>query len=171
MKTHTFKEQTDAPKKKGTSPMDAALSYLSGRARTVREVERHLDEKQYGEYEVQQVVERLQELGYLDDAAFAKEFIESRLRSKPVSRRKLHEQLMAHEIPRDIVEEALSQIPDEQDQENALAIARKYAAQLGNLDEAEFQMRLNRRLVGRGFSYDDARAAVRAIMEEDDDAR
>ena len=80
--------------------MDAALRYLGYRARTVRELERYLDEQQFGEYEISQVIERLKELGLADDAKFAADFIESRLRTKPVSRRHLQEQLYAHELPR-----------------------------------------------------------------------
>ena len=41
------------------SPMDAALAYLSDRARTIREMEEKLDSLNYGEYEVNQVIERL----------------------------------------------------------------------------------------------------------------
>lgn len=73
--------------------MDAALTYLGFRARTVREVERYLDEKQYGEFEIMQVVDRLTELGLLNDAQYAADFVDSRLRTKPVSRRILREQL------------------------------------------------------------------------------
>lgn len=50
-----------------STPMDAALDYLSDRARTVREVEEKLDSLNYGEYEVNQVISRLIELKYLDD--------------------------------------------------------------------------------------------------------
>ena len=41
--------------------MDAALSYLTGRMRTVREVEEKLDDLQYGEGDVLTTVERLKE--------------------------------------------------------------------------------------------------------------
>ncbi len=87
--------------------MDAALGYLGYRARTVREVERYLDEKQYGEYEIMQVIDRLAELGLVNDTAFAEEFVASRLRTKPVSRRHLRAQLYAHELAREVIDEAL----------------------------------------------------------------
>ena len=76
-------------KEKGVSPMDAALGYLARRGRTVREMELYLDGQNYGEYEVYAAVERLKELGYLDDRRYAEEFVRSRLATKPVSRRKL----------------------------------------------------------------------------------
>ena len=41
--------------------MDAALSYLTTRMRTVREVEEKLDDLQYGEGDILTTVERLKE--------------------------------------------------------------------------------------------------------------
>ena len=65
------------------SPMDAALSYLTARMRTVREVEERLDDLQYGEGDILTTVNRLQELNLLNDAEYAREFVRTRLASKP----------------------------------------------------------------------------------------
>lgn len=81
-----------------SSPMDAALDYISDRARTVREVEEKLDSLNYGEYEVNQVISRLIELKYLDDEKYAADFIAIRLATKPISRKKLWMQLYAHKL-------------------------------------------------------------------------
>jgi regulatory protein len=79
--------------------MDAALSFLTARMRTVREVEEKLDELQYGEADVFSTVERLKELNLLNDEAYAREFVRSRLATKPVSRQKLYLDLRAHRVP------------------------------------------------------------------------
>ena len=97
----------------GRTPMDAALRYLGGRARTVREVERHLDASEYGEVEVYETVERLKELGLLNDLAFAAEFVRTRLATKPISRAHLREQLLAHETELEAIEQALLQVDEE----------------------------------------------------------
>ena len=55
--------------------MDAALSFLTTRMRTVREVEDKLDDLQYGEADVLATVERLKELSLLNDEAYAQEFV------------------------------------------------------------------------------------------------
>ena len=59
--------------------MDAAFQFLTTKARTVREMEEHLDSMNYGEYEVYQAVERLKELEYLNDEKYAADFVETRL--------------------------------------------------------------------------------------------
>jgi len=160
------RKQQKERKPRGKTPMDAALGYLGFRARTVREVERYLDEKQYGEYEVMQVVDRLIELGLLNDAKFASEFIASRLRTKPMSRRHLREQLRAHELPRDIIDDAISEITDEQELDSAVASAQKYREQYASLEEHECSQRVTRRLLSRGFSYGTVRMAMERLSME-----
>lgn len=160
MQTHPFPENPRAAKEQPRTPMDTALRFLAARPRTVREMERHLDERQFGEYEAQQVVDRLLELSYLDDAAYAAEFVRTRLNTKPVSRGKLREQMLAHELPPEVVDRALQAVGDEAELENAVSVARKYAKQVERLEEPERRQRLIRRLTGRGFSYEVSRRAA-----------
>lgn len=144
----------------GRTPMDSAMRFLGARARTVREVERHLDACEYGEVEVYETVERLKELGLLNDAAYAEEFVRTRLATKPVSREHLRRQLMQHETDMDAVEQALTQVDEDAQTRSAAAIAEKYARQYARLPEEERNEMVLRRLLSRGYSYDEARAAL-----------
>ncbi|MDR0841114.1 MAG: RecX family transcriptional regulator [Christensenellaceae bacterium] len=153
-----------AKKQKGTSPMDAALAYLTSRPRTVREVELHLDAKQYGEYEVYDCVERLKELGYLNDAAYAADFIQTRLNTKPVSRRKLREQLYNHKLEKSAIETALELVTEETENQNAVQIAQKYWRQLEALPDDERKQRVVRRLMARGYDFEGIRRGVETVL-------
>ena len=150
----------------GRTPMDAALRFLGARARTVREVERHLDSCEYGEVEVYETVERLKELGLLDDTAFAREFVRTRLATKPISRAHLREQLLSHETEQEAIDVALSEIDEETQQRTATATAEKYARQYARLSPEERDEMVIRRLLARGYSYDEARAALRDAVQE-----
>lgn len=152
-----------------SSPMDAALDYLSDRARTVREVEEKLDSLNYGEYEVNQVISRLIELKYLDDEKYAADFIATRLTTKPISRKKLWTQLYAHKLSKDVINAALEAVTPETEQENALAVAKKFDAQFASLEEHERKQRVTCRLMGRGFGYDAAKCALETIFDNADD--
>src|SRR5512136_1705988 len=74
--------------------LDAAARLLEARPRSVEEVRRRLTRLGYRAPLVDEVVERLVELRYLDDEAFARAWVESRDRSKPrgehALRRELH---------------------------------------------------------------------------------
>lgn len=158
------KNEIKTPKK--GSPMDAALSFLGYRARTVREVERHLDEKQFGEVEIYEAVEKLKDYGYLDDDRYASDFVSSHLKMKPVSRRKLMMDLNAHELPKEVIEEALSVITDEVEEENAYQVALKYYDSYSELEPYERKTILSRRIVSRGFDFGTARTAIERIERE-----
>ncbi|MDO4573258.1 MAG: RecX family transcriptional regulator [Clostridia bacterium] len=160
---HSF-DTRERPKARAGSPMDAALKFLSYRARTAREVERHLDERQFGEVEIYETVERLKELGLIDDRAFAEEFIRTRLAAKPLSRRRLYEQLLSHELERETIEAALACVDEAREADNARAVADKYMRQLAALPEEERRRRVRQRLLSRGYSFEDADAALEAAL-------
>lgn len=144
--------------------MDVALRFLGYRARSVRETERYLDERQYGEFEVQQVIDRLMELNLLNDRSFADDFIRTRLQTKPVSRRHLYEQLYQHELPNEVIEEALQKVTDEMEADNARQVAAKYFEQIDIEDPFEKQQRVLQRLAARGFDFDTAKSALQIVM-------
>ena len=149
-------------KKRGKAPMDLALRYLDFKPRTVREMEDYLDSQQYGEFEVSQVVERLKELGYLDDEKYAAEFVRSRLASKAVSRRKLKQQLYAHSLPKEVIEEAVREVPDETEADNAAAVAEKFRRQYEALPQREREEKIAQRLLSRGYDT----ALIRAYIQD-----
>ena len=150
------------------SPMDAALSYLSARMRTVREVEDKLDDLQYGEGDILVTVERLKELNLLNDEEYAREFVRSRLASKPVSRQKLYLDLKNHKVPEELIQTVLNELPEETEAYNAREVAIKYWRQMSAIEEPIRRERVLRRLMSRGFSTEASLAAIRQAAEEAD---
>jgi len=163
------KMQTAAPKRSkksgGTSPMDAALSFLGYCARTVRETERYLDTQEYGEVEIYETVERLKDLGLLGDAAYCQSFVESRLRAKPVSRKHLREQLRMHEADSAAVDTALAEISDETELDNAVSVGEKYMRKYAACEGEERAKRVFQRLYACGFESDTIRTAMDRLLE------
>lgn len=149
-----------------SSAYDTALRFLTPKARTVREVELKLDEGSYSEGEIMQTVERLIEAGLLNDEKYARDFIESRLSTKPVSRFRLSEQLKAHHIPSDIIEAALSELESGAELENAKQVAKKFLRQFENTPEEERLRRVYTRLQTRGYSHETIMRAIREASEE-----
>ena len=148
--------------------MDAALSYLSARMRTVREVEDKLDELQYGEGDILVTVERLKELNLLNDEEYAREFVRSRLATKPVSRQKLYLDLKNHKVPEAWIQTVLNELPEETEADNAREVAIKYWRQMSAIEEPIRRERVLHRLMSRGFSTEASLAAIRQAAEEAD---
>ena len=72
---------------KPLSPMEYAMKYLTAKDRTVSEMQTYLDGKDFGEADVDATIARLMELGLLNDARYAQRFVETRLATKPISKR------------------------------------------------------------------------------------
>jgi regulatory protein len=143
---------------------EAALRYLDYRPRSVDEVRRHLKGKGVEPDVMDKVVERLTEVGLLDDRAFARYWLENRSDFRPRGERALRMELRQKGVPDDIIAEALSEEHSEDDSANRAAMTQ--ARKIHTSDPREFRRKLEAHLVRRGFSYDIAReAAARAWSE------
>ncbi|HSM34750.1 MAG TPA: regulatory protein RecX [Anaerolineae bacterium] len=89
--------------------MEAAAAFLAVRPRSVEETRRRLVQLGYPPALCEQVVERLVELGYLDDAAFARAWVESRDRARPRGAVALRRELQRKGVPEDIIRLALDE--------------------------------------------------------------
>jgi len=88
--------------------LEAAARLLEARPRSVYEVRRRLVDAGYRTSLVEEAVERLLLLGYLDDDAFARAWVESRDRARPRGARALRAELRRKGVPDDAVEAALA---------------------------------------------------------------
>ena len=151
------------------SPMDYAMKYLTLKDRTVSEVQSYLDGKEFGEADVDATVERLKELGLLNDTRYAQRFVETRLSTKPVSRRRLREQMKGHGLSDADIEAALDSLDAESEEANAKAVALKFVRQFRTLDPEKRRERVLSRLIARGYAYDTARKAYETALSAEDE--
>ncbi|MDQ3870400.1 MAG: RecX family transcriptional regulator [Chloroflexota bacterium] len=89
--------------------MDAAAAFLAVRPRSVAETRRRLRRLGYRQELVDLVVARLTEMGYLDDAAFAGAWVESRDRSAPRGAAALRRELALKGVERRTIEGVLEE--------------------------------------------------------------
>jgi regulatory protein len=148
--------------------LDTAVRFLTPRPRSRAEVRRrllrpHPKRPTPSPEAVERLLDRLERLNLLSDQDFADFWVENRERFSPRSARALRQELRQHGVDRATAEGAVS---TEQDDERALRAARQRARSLAGLDYADFRTRLGSFLMRRGFSYEVARTAVRALWEE-----
>lgn len=148
------------------SPLSVAMQYLTARDRTVREMQTHLDSKDFGEADIDAAIARLIELELLDDRRYAKRYVETRLATKPLSRAHLAQQMQAHGVPQDCIDEALHAVSSDDELQNALAVAQKYARQFAALKPQKRRDRVLLRLQARGYSYDVIRKAADLALSD-----
>lgn len=88
--------------------LDAAARLLEARPRAVAELRTRLLGTGYRADLVEATVQRLLAAGYLDDAAFARGWVESRDRAHPRGAAILRRELLAKGVPRDVVDAVLA---------------------------------------------------------------
>ncbi len=144
--------------------ISVGLRFLSYRPRTVREIELRL-EKDFSHTLVEQTVDYLTELRYLDDASFCGQWVDSRERSRPRGIRLLKLELSRLGVEPSVIEAAL-QGTDERG--NSLNAGRRYASRLygKGSDFQEFRTKLGAYLQRRGFGYGTVAETVRELWAE-----
>jgi regulatory protein len=145
---------------------DRATAMLAFRARSRAELRRQLIRKGEAAEHVDVALERLAAAGFLDDAAFARQFARSRSAGTGASRRRIQQELGRRGVGRVITDEAIAEVyADEVVDEAAVAerAARKKLRSMGGLDAAVRTRRLYAFLARRGFDADDIRRAIKAV--------
>ena len=87
--------------------LEACLRFLEARARSAAEVRRRLLLHGYRADLVEGAIERLTELGMIDDAAFASAWVESRDRARPRGERALRQELRVKGIDRAVIDDVI----------------------------------------------------------------
>ena len=84
--------------------LEAAARFLEARSRSVSEVRRRLTGAGYRAELVEGAIERMTELGMLDDDVFARSWVESRDRARPRGERAIRDELRLKGIDRSTVD-------------------------------------------------------------------
>ncbi|HKQ75242.1 MAG TPA: RecX family transcriptional regulator [Blastocatellia bacterium] len=143
---------------------ERAINLLSYRARSRAEMRARLMEKDWAEQAVvDQVIARLEELGYLNDEDFAANFANSRLTAKPIGRTQLRRDLQRKKLPSETIESALDGAYEQQSEEVLIerAIGKRLRSK-GAPATREEAKKLFDYLIRRGFSYD---LVIRKVRE------
>lgn len=146
--------------------LDRAVGYLAARARSKREIEQKLQQCGYRPCTVEMVLYKLEREGLLDDADFARQWVESRSTHK-LGRSRIAQELRRKGISADEAEDALSSIDDEDQLSGAVSLAEKAAARIKpGEDTRKAGNRILAMLARRGYSWDVSKEALRRVMDD-----
>jgi regulatory protein len=140
----------------GDRVMAAALKILSARPCSEADLRDRLISRRGKDPKlVEQCIKRLKELGYVNDDLFAHSYASYRVGLKPLGRARLARELTVKKVPREIVEQALDRVFEENAEEALLdsAIARRVRTRGWPADRAASK-RMFDHLARLGFEYD-----------------
>lgn len=147
--------------------LDRAVGYLAARACSTREIEQKLLRAGYRPSTVEMVIYKLQRENLLDDADFARQWVESRQHHK-LGRSRIAQELRRKGISQDEAEDALSVIDDDDQLSGAIALAEKAAARIKpGEDMRKAASRIAGMLARRGYSWDIAKQAIAQALSDE----
>lgn len=142
---------------------EVALGFIEYRPRSIAETRQHLHKKEYAEDVTERVLERLTAVDLLNDAAFARYWVEQRETFRPRSKMALQQELRQKGLDRDLIETAVAEVDEIAAATQAVAAK---ASRWHTLPQPEFRKKLAGFLQRRGFNYDIVREVTEALWEE-----
>ena len=143
----------------------ALVKRLRTRQLSAREAKSLLSERGLDADAIEGVIADFEARGYLDDARLAEQLVYAATSRKGQGRRAISQTLSGRGIPRDVVDAALDELPDDE-AERALDFARQKARSMGSLDREAAVRRLHGQLARRGFGGSMAMTAVKQALDE-----
>lgn len=146
---------------------EAALVFLGYRPRSEKEVRDRLRRGGFEQDAIEHAIARLHEWRYLDDADFARRWVENRTTHRPRGRRLLQQELRHKGIDGEIARDAIDDA--ELDETGAAeTLARRRLPSYAGDEPAAIRRRLGAYLARRGYGYDVIRIALDRALGDDE---
>jgi regulatory protein len=141
------------------------LDQLTGRARSRSELAGKLAKKGVPEEVAVRLLDRFEEVGLVDDEAFARSWVESRQAGKGLARRALAQELRRKGIDDEVAREALEEVDPDEEVESARELVRRKLRTAARLDRDTAIRRLTGMLARKGYPPSVAFRVVREELE------
>jgi regulatory protein len=139
------------------------LDQLTGQARSRSELAGKLAKKGVPTDVATKVLDRFEEVGLVDDAAFASDWVQSRQAGRGLARRALAQELRRKGISDELAREALESVDPDDEVESARDLVRRKLRSVTKLDRTVAIRRLTGMLARKGYS---SGVALRVVREE-----
>lgn len=140
------------------------LRFATLRPRSGKEIQFWFKRKKVSQDVQERCFNRLKSLSLVDDAAFAKWWVDQRLTFRPKARRALLVELRQKGVDREITEQVLESVDDKS---IASDLARRRLLRLTGLPPEVRQKKLSDFLARRGFSWETIKEVVDTSVETD----
>ena len=132
-----------------------ALAYVARRMRSRGELQDYFRRKQYDPELSDDIMQRLERGGFVDDAEFARRSVENRRLLKATSTKRLRLELRQKKVADDIIRTVLAE--DETDERDIL---RELIAKKQKQSRYQDEQKLIAYLARQGFNYDDIKSVL-----------
>ncbi|MEV0243814.1 recombination regulator RecX [Streptomyces sp. NPDC050674] len=143
------------------------LRLLTGTPRTRRQLADALRKRQIPDDAAEEVLSRFEEVGLINDSAFAEAWVESRHHGRGLARRALARELRTKGVDSTLIDEAVSQLDSEQEEATARELVARKLRSTRGLDRDKRLRRLAGMLARKGYPEGMSLRVVRQALEEE----
>ncbi|MFH0242077.1 recombination regulator RecX [Streptomyces sp. HK10] len=144
------------------------LRLLTGTPRTRGQLAEALRRREIPEDVAESVLSRLEDVGLIDDAAFADAWVESRHHGRGLARRALARELRHKGVDSELIDHAVEQLDQEQEEQTARALVERKLRATRGLERDRRLRRLAGMLARKGYPEGLALRVVREALEGED---
>lgn len=144
---------------------DIVLRRLNFAPRTRWELTQTLSEKEIPESTANRVLDRISELGYINDAEFAENWVRARLRIRGHAPVILRRELAAKGISRNLIEAALDQVTEQALRDRGVELAHKKLRSLNGFSELIARQRIISHLQRKGYPFSLAASITSEVID------
>lgn len=139
---------------------NVAVKYASNKLKTEKQIRDYLYKKEFKKATILPVIEKLKEYGVIDD----KIYMESYIKSNPnFSKNKLKQKLIMSGISKDLIDEKLNDLEDE---DSCLTNAKKFLK--NKIMDQKTREKLIRRLTYLGYSWDSINSVLKTLNSDEE---
>ena len=140
------------------------LRRLTEQPRSRSELAAALARKHVPDDVAQRLLDRFEEVGLVDDAAFAQAWVDSRHRGRGLGRRALSHELRRTGIDDDVARDAVASVDEAAERDTARRLVERRADSFANLEPVHAQRRLLGMLARKGYGAGVATEVVRDVL-------
>ncbi|MEV7195618.1 recombination regulator RecX [Streptomyces sp. NPDC093510] len=143
------------------------LRLLTGTPRTRKQLADALRKRDIPDDVAEEVLSRFEEVGLINDSAFADAWVESRHHGRGLARRALARELRTKGVESTLIDEAVGQLDSEQEEATARELVARKLRSTRGLDRDKRLRRLAGMLARKGYGEGMALRVVRQALEEE----
>ncbi len=148
------------------SAFSRAVGYIEKSLKTQKQLQTYLKEKGFLQESIDDAVQKLKEYGYIDDKVYAENYIKTYKDKK--GKIKLKFDLLSKGVAADVIEEALQEFVDEDEQYAACEkLLKKYVK--NKPQDVKLKSKAYAHLFSKGFSGDIISRAIGKVFSEVED--
>ncbi|WP_416960201.1 recombination regulator RecX [Streptomyces sp. Agncl-13] len=160
-------EKEEPPADPAERARGICLRLLTGNPRTRKQLADALRKREIPDEVADEVLSRFEEVGLINDGAFADAWVESRHHGRGLARRALAQELRTKGVDPTLIDEAVSQLDSDQEETTARELVDRKLRSTRGLDRDKRLRRLAGMLARKGYSQGMALRVVRQALDKE----